>query len=130
MLTIIIIGTEKSLLVLIRDGEDYLKKAYKQREDREVYKENPNKPNFLVNTIIKAIEKIWLCGDLSSDTLNYIFAEDPKFGFFLLPKIHKGLHNVPGRSAILNCYFYIGNISSFLDYHLQPLAWKIKSLVA
>ena len=61
-----------------------------------------------------SFRKICLRGDLSSDTLNYFAVEDPKFArFYLLPKIHKRLHDVPGRSVISNCGFL--NISSFLD---------------
>ena len=116
--------------MVVWDREDYLKEAYKQLEDREVYEEVPNEPSVLVNTIIKALEKIRLRGDLSSDTLNYFVVEDPKFArFYLLPKIHKRLHNVPGRPVISNCAFYTENISSFLDYHLQPLAQKVKSYI-
>ena len=44
----------------------------------------------------------------------------------MLPKIHKRLHDVPGRLVISNCGYYTENISSFLDYHLQPLAQKVK----
>ena len=113
--------------MVVWDKEDYLEEAYKQLEDREVDEEVPNDPNVLVNTIIKALEKTRFRGDLSSDTLNYFVVEDPKFArFYLLPKIHKRLHNVPGRPVISNCDFYTENISSFLDYHLQPLAQKVK----
>ena len=95
-----------------------------------MYEEVSNDPNVLVNTIIKALEKIRLRGDLSSDTLNYFAVEDPKFArFYLLPKINKRLHNVPGRPVISNCGFYTENISSFLDYHLQPIAQKVKSYI-
>ena len=74
-------------------------------------------------------------GDLHSDlssnfTLNYFFVEDPKVAkFYFLPKIHKRLHNVSGRSVISNYGFYNGNISWFLDYHLQSLAQKVKSYI-
>ena len=120
----------KGVVVVVWDREDYLKEAYKQLEDREVYGEVPNDPSVLVNTIIKPLEKIRLPGDLSSGTLNYFVVEDPKFTrFYLLPKIHKRLHNVPGRKVISNCGFYTENISSFLDYHLQPLAQKVKSYI-
>lgn len=47
----------------------------------------------------------------------------------LLPKIHKGLYNVPGKQVISNCGFYIGNISPFLQHYLQPLAQKVKSFI-
>ena len=106
--SIIIKGANKSLVVVVWDREDYLKEAYKQLEDREVYKEVPNDPSVLLNTIIKALEKICLRGDLSSDTLNYFVAEDPKFArFYRLPKIHKRLHNVPGRPVIFTLRTYL-----------------------
>ena len=93
-------------------------------------------PSILINTIMRALEKIRIRGDLSNDTLNYFLVKD------LLPKIHERLHNVPGRLVISNCGFYRENISPFLDHHLQPIAqivnsfikdtnhflWKIKSL--
>ena len=92
-----------------------------------MYEEVPNDPNVLINTIMKALEKIRLRGDLSSDTLNYFLVKDPKFArFYLLPKIHKRLHEVPGRSVISNLHFYTQNISSCMDHHLQPLAQRVK----
>ena len=128
--TIIIKSAEKGSVVVVWDREDYLKEAYKQLEDREVYEEVSNDLNILVNTTIKALEKIRLRDHLSSDTLYYFVVVDPKFArFYLLSKIHKRLHNVPGRPVISNCGFYTENISSFLDYHLQPLAQKVKSYI-
>ena len=61
----------------------------KQLEDKELYKEVPNGSSVLGNTMIKALEKICLRGDLFSDIVNYFFfVEDPKFArFYLLPKI-------------------------------------------
>ena len=90
----------------------------------------PNDSSALVSTIFKSLEKIRKRGDLSQDTLNYFLVKDPKFArFYLLPKIHKRLHDVPGRPVISNCSFYTENISSFLDFHLQPLAQKVKSYI-
>ena len=95
-----------------------------------MYEEVSNDPNVLVNTIIKALKKICLHGNLSNDTLSYFAVEDPKFvRFYMLPKIYKHLHNVPGRPVISNCGFYTENLFSFLDCHLQPLAQKVKSYI-
>ena len=117
----------KGSFVVVWNREDYFKEAYKQLYDREVYEEVPNDPNVLINTIMKALEKIRLRGDLSSDTLNYFLVKYPKFArFYLLPKIHKRLHEVPGRSVISNLHFYTQNISSCMDHHLQPLAQRVK----
>ena len=68
--TIIIKGADKGLVVVVWDRGDYLKESYKQFQDRETYEEVSNDPNVLVNTIIKALEKIRLRGDLSNDTLS------------------------------------------------------------
>ena len=39
------------------------------------------------------------------------------------------MYNVPGRPVISNCGYYTEKISAFLDYHLQPLARKVKSYI-
>ena len=83
---------------------------------------------FLANTLMKALEKKHLRGDSWKDTLDYFLVKDTKFViFYLLPKIHKRLHDVPRRSVISNWNYYTENISSFLDYHQQPRAQKVKS---
>ena len=126
--SIIINGSDKGSVVVVWDREDYLKEAYRQLDDK-VY-EVPDDLSALANTSIKALEKICLRGDLSKGTLDYFLVMDPNFArFYLLPKIHKRLHDVPGRSVISNCGYYTENISSFLDYHLQPLAQKVKSYI-
>ena len=95
-----------------------------------MYEQVPDDPSVLANTSMKALEKIYLRGDLLKDTLDYFLVKDPKFArFYLLPKLHKRLHDVPGRPVISNCGYYTKNISSFLDYHLQPLAQKVKSYI-
>ena len=48
---------------------------------------------------------------------------------YLLPNIHKRLHNVSGRPVICNSGFFTKNISVFLEYHLSPLLQKVKSFV-
>ena len=61
-------------------------------------------------------------GDTPNETLEYFFITTPKLGrFYLLAKIHKRLHNVPGRPAILNKEFFTESMSAFLEYHLKPL---------
>ena len=76
---------------------------------------------------MSALEKIRVRSDLSNDTPNYFLVKDPKFArFYVLPKIHKRLNNVPGRPVISNCGFYTENMSSFLD---QPIAQKVNSFI-
>ena len=50
---------------------------------------------------------------------NTFFVNKPKLGrFYLLPKIHKRLHNVPCRPVI--------RVSAVLESHLEPLLQKVK----
>ena len=48
---------------------------------------------------------------------------------FLLPKIHKGLSDVVGRTVISNCDTATEHISEYLDFHFNPLVSKSKSFV-
>ena len=87
-------------------------------------------PDLLISTIHKAIENIRKRGDLNADTIKYFMVKDVKFArFYLLPKIHKRLHDVPGRPIISNCGYYTENISCFLDFHLQRLTREVKSYI-
>ena len=47
-----------------------------------------NDRSTLINTVMRASEKIRIREDLSNDRLNYFLIKDPKFArFYLLPKI-------------------------------------------
>ena len=99
-------------------------------DDKEIYEEVSNDPKPFIDTIHRAVEKIRKIGDLSADDIKYFMVKDPTFArFYLLPKIHKRLENVPGRPVISNCGFYTENISAFLDFHLQPLTREVKSYI-
>ena len=51
-----------------------------------MYEQVSDDPSILANTLIKALEKIRLSGDLPKDALDYFLVKDPKFvRFYLLP---------------------------------------------
>ena len=127
--TIVIKGADKGLVVVVWDRDDYIQEAEKQLGDKEIYEEVSNDPQPLIDTIHRAVEKIRKRGDLSADNIKYFMVKGPKFArFYLLPKIHERLENVPGR-PVTNCGFYTENISAFLDFHLQPLTREGKSYI-
>ena len=127
---IVIKSADKGSAVVVWDRDDYIKEAEKQLGDKEIYEEVCNDPEPLISTIYNAIEKIRKRGDLNADTTKYFMVKDPTFArFYLLLKIHKRLHDVPGRHVISNCGYYTKNISCFLDFHLQPLAREVKSYI-
>ena len=108
--SIIIKEADKGAAVVVWDREDYLKETDKQLLDDRVYEKMNDED--LISPLVKIIKyhlaKVKKRGDVSSETLDYFLVNNPKLGrFYLLPKIHKSLHNVPGRPVISNCgYFY------------------------
>ena len=56
--TIIIKDADNGSAVVAWDTEDYLKEAYKQLEDKDVYEKVPNDSSILINTFMRALEKI------------------------------------------------------------------------
>ena len=128
--TIVIKGADKGSAVVVWDRDDYIQEAEKQLGDKEIYEEVSNDPQPLIDTIHRAVEKIRKRGGLSADNIKYFMVKDPKSArFYLLPKVHNRLENVPGRPVIWNCGFYTENISAFLDFHLQPLTGEAKSYI-
>ena len=82
----------------------------------------------LINIVKGCLAQVKNRVDIPNETLEYFFMNKPKLGrFYLLPKIHKRLHNVPGRPVISNSGFFTENISAFLEYHLKSLSQKVKS---
>ena len=93
--------------------------THKQLGDKDLYEEVWNDPGPLISNIYKKIEKIRKKCDLDADIIKYFMVTDPTFArFYLLPKIHKQLNDVPGRLFTSNCGYYTENMSSFLDFHL------------
>ena len=128
--TIVIKGADKGSAVVAWDKEDYIKEPENQLGDNTIYEEVPNDAKPLMNIIINTLENIRKRGDICTNTLNYFLIKDAKFArFYLLPKIHTRLYNVTGRPVIPNCGYYTENISSFLDFHLQPNAKKVKPYI-
>ena len=125
---IVIKGADKGSGVVVWGRKDYIKEAENQLGDTKIYVEVPNDTKPPMNTILNTY--IRKRGDFCTDTLNYFIIKDAKFArFYLLSEIHKKLHNVPGRPVISNCGYHTENISSFLDFYLQPIAKKVKSFI-
>ena len=129
--SIIIKEADKGSAVVAWDREDYLREANSQLSDKDIYREVKGYAEDQLMKVIKSVlRKIRNRGDVSDETLDYFLVNNPKLGrFYLLPKIHKRLHNVPGRPVISNSGYYTENISSFLDFHWKPLAQKVKSYI-
>ena len=86
-----------------------------------------------MGTSIQLFQNLKSKGRISDKQLKYFAYEYKKvsnFGkLYLLPKIHKRLHNVPGRPVISNCGTPTEKASDFLDYHFKPIMQRGKSYI-
>ena len=115
--SIVIKDADKGSALVICDKKDYLMEAEKQLSCKETYEEVSSDPSFLNKTIRDTLEKIRKREDISSNILDYFNVKNPKFGrFYLLPKIHNWMYDIPGRPEISKCSFYTENIPAFLDH--------------
>ena len=107
---IVIKKAEKGSTVVVWDRKDYILEAEKQLSDANVYKDVfCNEKNLLefVGTSNQLFQNLKSKGKISDKQLKYFTYEYKKVSnlgkLYLLPKIHKRLHNVPGRPVISNC---------------------------
>ena len=108
-------GTDKGSAVVVWDTEDYIKVVGKQLGDNDVYEEVTDDSEPLINTIHRTKEKLAKEVIWKKETIKHFEVEDPIFArFYLLPKIHKQLNNVPVRPVTCNCVYYMENISATL----------------
>jgi len=129
--SIIIKPADKGSGVVVWDREDYCREAESHLSDGSTYEECVQDPlPELQKLISNELKRIKSLKEIDGKTLDYLMVNDPRLGkFYLLPKIHKRLFSVPGRPVISNCGYLTERISSFLDFHLQPLAKKVKSFI-
>ena len=83
-LSIIVKGADKVSVAVVWERRDYLKEAYRQLNDKEVFEQVPNDSSVLGNALMKALEKRRLRSDLSKGILDYFMVRDPKVTRFYL----------------------------------------------
>ena len=114
------------MVVWERNG--YIKEAEKQLGDRSVYQKVNFKEKLLCELVDKSnssFKELKRMGCISDKTLKYFtyeFKKATNLGkFYLLPKIHQLLENVPGRPKISNCGAPTEKASEFLDFHQKSI---------
>ena len=102
--SIIIKEADKGSVVVVWLRKYYLRKTNRQLSDKDLHREVKGDAEDPLMKVIKSVlRKIRNRGDINDETLDYFPVNNPKLGrFYLLPKIHKRLHNVPGRPVISN----------------------------
>ena len=113
---------------MIWDRNDCLKEAEKQLSDRSNYLETKVIGKDLVdlveqsNKMFENLQRKSVIQEREKSYFKFNFKKATNLGkLYLLPKIHKGLSNVPGRPVISNCGTPAETVSEFLDHQLQPI---------
>ena len=79
----------------------------------------------LVEISNRVLRGLTLDGHISEKEMKSFMYEYKKVtnsgNFYLLPKIHNRLYDVPGRLVISNCCTTTEKVSEFLDHHLKPI---------
>lgn len=86
--------------------------------------------NVLTESVDKKLNNLVDKKIISEENRIYLKGENIRLGrFYLLPKIHKRLVNVPGRPVISNCGTATEGISEFVDFHLRPIVQQIPQVI-
>ena len=126
---IIIKSVDKGSAVVVWDREDYIKEAEKKLGDKDVCEEVCNDAEPLISTIHKAIEKIWKRGDLDADTMKYFWLKTQSLHAFTYSRKYMNAYMMFQVDPLFQTAIIIWKTSSFLDFHLQPLARGVKSYI-
>ena len=101
---------DKGSCVVVWDRNDYLLEAERQLSDTKVYRDVSNTKNILSNLLetsnkmFSSLKRRDYLTEKQMKYFTYEFKKATNFGkLYLLPKIHKRLHNVLGRPVISNC---------------------------
>ena len=125
---IVIKKADKGSCVVVWDCSDYKAEAEKQLSDQNVYRDVDFKDKILqdlADSSNKLFQNLKRKGSITEKELKYFtigFKKATNLGkLYLLPKIHKRLESVPGRSVISNCGTSTEKVSEFLDGQLKPV---------
>ena len=128
---IIIKEADKGSAVVVWGRKDYCREAYNHLDHAVVY-EKPQRDSLsqVSDQVKEVLQPLLGKGYISGKNVEYLVVSRPRLGrFYLLPKIHKRLENVPGRPVISNCGTATERISEFLDFHIQPLIEGLPSVI-
>ena len=109
--SIVIKKADKGSCIVVWDRADYLREAEKQLSDKKVYKEVQFKKQMLSilvdtsNNFFRGLKTKRFIAEKELKYITYKYKKACNIGkMYLLPKIHKRLSDVPGRTRIMNRY--------------------------
>jgi len=126
---LVITRADKGGATVIWGIEEYLAEANSQLNNSEFYQELSTDPfNDYQQIIINSLNEMLSESMITKETAEVLKPKNVKPArFYLLPKIHK--KNIPGRPVISSINCHTTKLSRYVDYHIKPLATKVKSYI-
>ena len=126
---LVITRADKGSATVIWGIEEYLAEAIIQINNSEFYQELSTDPfNDYQQMIISSLNEMNSENMINKETAEVLKPKNVKHArFYLLPKIHK--KNIPSRPIISSINCHITKLSRYVDYHIKPLATKVKSYI-
>ena len=128
---VIINPADKGSAIDIQDKCNYVSEGERQLQNEQFYEETQNdltgevihRVNLFVNNKLQRAQ-------ITQNTSTYLTTDiDRTLQFYLLPKIHKGINNPPGRLIVSGSGGPTEKISQFVDHFIGPLVPLSRSYI-
>ena len=124
---IVITRADKGGAIVIWGIHEYVNDAQKHLSNKTFYKQLDFDPSEdYARIIFDSLSNLKNSKSINDELANSLIPDKTKTArFYLLPKIHKA--NNPGTPVVSSINCNRTKLSKFVDYHIQPLAKKVKS---
>ncbi|XP_069495233.1 uncharacterized protein [Ambystoma mexicanum] len=126
---LIIRQADKGGAIVLMNRSDYIKECERLLSDNVSYLKLTGDPTARLTKIIK--ENVTLACDsemISKQESEFLTREQGRIPvFYILPKVHKGLVDPPGRPIVSGVNSILEPLSKFADFYLRPFVLKMQS---
>ncbi|CAJ0919665.1 unnamed protein product [Ranitomeya imitator] len=128
---IIIKPADKGGAIVIMDKLHYRNEVYRQLGDSTTYRKLSHNPTTAIQDTVKTtLDGFQTRGILDDKTHAFLTKKHPITPvFYILPKIHKDLHNPPGRPIVASTDSVLAPISIYLEKILTPMIRNTRSFL-
>ena len=127
--SLIVKNADKGGAIVVLNRSDYEKEVYRQLGDDKYYKKLSGNPTSTFKSDIHhQLKRLWDNGHLTKKEHDFLKIEHPTTPcFYCLPKVHKDPIHPKGRPIVAAIGSLTENISSYVDFFLQPFVKSLPS---
>lgn len=128
-LDITIKGSDKGGNIVLMDNSKYEEMCLKILNNRKCYRKiSASLVDGFNQEFYRLVDEAFIMGAITGELLDFIRTKHPRIPtMYALPKVHKDLHNPPGRPIISGNGSISEGISQVIDQHLRPHVLELAS---